>query len=281
MPFEMTNSTVDTLVVTPDRGAVRGPGVDLRWRIIIDDPLPGSRNMALDHALARTLQAGEGVLRLYGWERSTVSFGRNEPTAGLYSKEKAERLGIDYIRRPTGGRAVLHDQELTYAVVVPGRTLGGPKSTYLRINEALVRGISQLGLDVATATGGTVMAPDAGPCFSLPTPGEVVANGRKLVGSAQARLDGALLQHGSLLLGGDQSVLDELAGSKAAPGVPATLKELLGEVRLPEVIRAVTEGFRQTLEGSWLDGGYDPAEIDEADRLEEEVYAQDEWTWRR
>lgn len=277
----MTPSAVETLEAPPAEGIASELCVGLSWRIIVDKPRSGSRNMALDHALARTLPEGEGVLRLYSWERPTVSFGRNEPSDGLYSVRKAERRGIDFVRRPTGGRAVIHDDELTYAVAMPARALGGPKAAYLQINEALVRGIGQLGLDVATATEGAVMAPDAGPCFRAPTLGEVVADGRKLVGSAQARVEGVLMQHGSLLLGGNQSVLDELTGSREASSAPTSLKQLVPDLRLPQVIEAVRDGFRRTLRGTWQHGAYRRVEIDEADRLEERLYTRDEWTWRR
>src|SRR5690606_17502269 len=95
---------------------------------------------------------------------------------------------VDFVRRPTGGRAVLHDRELTYAVVVPHRALGGPRAAYRAINEALVMGLRALGVDASVSERGRVLPPDAGPCFQVAAPGEVVADGRKLVGSAQARL---------------------------------------------------------------------------------------------
>ena len=182
----------------------------LRWRLLRDDPLPGARNMALDHALALTLREGAGVLRLYGWSRPTVSFGRNEPASGVYDAGSGDSRGLDFVRRPTGGRAVLHEHELTYSVVVPLRALGGPREAYRRINEALAAGLSALGVDVEVAERGTAHRPDAGPCFQEAAPGEVVVNGRKLVGSAQARVGPALLQHGSIVLRTDQSALERL-----------------------------------------------------------------------
>ena len=237
--------------------------------------------MALDHALARCVLPGSGVVRLYGWERPTVSFGRNEPAAGLYSVRAARERGIDYVRRPTGGRAVLHAGELTYAVVAPVRALGGARYAYRRINQALAAGLRSLGVGVELSAGGAALAPSAGPCFQSPAEGEVVVAGRKLVGSAQARVDGALLQHGSIIFSGDQSVLAELWDGAGDHRAPATLAESIGAARVDEVADSMTEKLQSAFGGSWSASEYRSVEIDEADRLEAERYARDAWTWRR
>lgn len=238
--------------------------------------------MALDHALARTLEEGCGVVRLYRWSGPTVSFGRNEPARGRYDTDRARAEGIRFVRRPTGGRAVLHDAELTYAVVAPLRAFGGLRGAYLRINQGLVEGLRTLGADVAVAGEGEVLPPDAGPCFRLPAPGEVVAGGRKLVGSAQARVEGALLQHGSLILSGDQSRLARLAGparERAEP--PATLEGLVGSISVEAAAGAVARGLRLALGGRWAEAGYRALEERAADALVEERYGREDWTWRR
>jgi lipoate-protein ligase A len=238
--------------------------------------------MALDHALARCLGAGEGVLRLYTWQRPTVSFGRNEPAQATYSAALAERLGVDCVRRPTGGRAVLHDGELTYAVIVPERAFGGVRRAYRLINEALAGALRSLGAEVALAEGTVTLGVDAGPCFQTPAVGEVVGAGRKLVGSAQARVEGALLQHGSIILSGDQALLDTLAGERAAHEPPATLVELIGEVSEDDVADAVVAGMRGVFGGDWTAAeGHDERVRAEAARLEAERYGRNEWTWRR
>lgn len=253
----------------------------LAWRVIRDPAAAGARNMALDHALATCLQGDEGVLRLYAWERPTVSFGRNEPTAGLYSIPRAEALGVDYVRRPTGGRAVLHDREVTYSVVAPIRALGGARAAYRSINEALAAALASLGASVALAEDAGPTALDSGPCFQSPAGGEVVADGNKLVGSAQARIGGALLQHGSIMLAGDQSILGELCGSEHDHPSPATLSSLVDVVRATDVIEAVAGQMEASFRGDWSQAGYDGLEVAEADRLESERYTQDSWTWRR
>lgn len=238
--------------------------------------------MARDHAMAATLPAGEAFVRLYRWSRPTLSLGRNEPARGVYDAARLRWLGIDVVRRPTGGRAVLHHREVTYAVAMPVRALGGARAAYRRVNEAIVRGLSLLGVDAKIAGGAgrrPPASPDAGPCFREPAEGEVVAAGRKLVGSAQARLGGALLQHGSILLDDDQGRLCALAGV-AAGRAPATLRDLLGAAPPPErVAEAILAGLRSTLPGAWTEDAPRPAAAAEEEL--EERYRADAWTWRR
>ncbi|MDA0312149.1 MAG: biotin/lipoate A/B protein ligase family protein [Gemmatimonadetes bacterium] len=255
-------------------------GVGLKWRVIRDEPLSGTRNMALDHALAMSPRPGEGVLRLYSWQSPTVSFGRNEPAKDVYDTVAAARCGVEFVRRPTGGRAVLHDMEATYAVVVPDRMFGGPKGVYLKVNQGLAHGLGQVGAAVSVSEGGLALPPDSGPCFQVPAPGEVMAAGRKLVGSAQVRLGSAILQHGSIIIHGDQSLLSTLGnGAEDAPP-PATLFSLIGEVDGEDVADALTEGLQLALGGTWDEGEYRSGELAEADWLEGERYNNQDWTWR-
>lgn len=222
--------------------------------------------MAIDHALAEACGA-TATLRLYEWAEPTISFGRNEPGGRV--------AGIaEYVRRPTGGRAVLHHRELTYAVVVPERAYGGPRRVYDAVNQALVRGLRLLGADVTLAGAGPALRPDAGPCFDVPAAGEVMAAGGKLVGSAQARMSGALLQHGSILIGDDQAALG--SGSAARP-----LVRLIEGVTAAEVRDVVEEGFRRHFAAAeWRTVEHDEALRAAADRWEHERYATDAWTWR-
>jgi lipoate-protein ligase A len=249
--------------------------------VIADAPLPGPTNMARDHALARGLSAGAGVLRFYGWVPATVSFGKNEPARGLYLQEEAEREGVAFVRRPTGGRAVLHHQELTYAVVFPLGVFGGLRDSYHLINRGLMTGLRLLGAAAELALGtGPGLPPNAGPCFRQPAEGEVTAVGRKLVGSAQVRLGPCVLQHGSLILDGDQDLLRRIRVGHAVVPPPATLRSLLGAV--PETGRltsALQQGLALTLGGSWHESAFRKEEEAAARELEEH-YRDPEWTWR-
>ena len=253
----------------------------LNWRVIFDEGRSGAQNMAFDHALTTSPRRGEGVLRLYSWTIPTVSFGRHEPASGVYDRSAASASGIEFVRRPTGGRAVLHDAELTYAVVLPDRTYGGPKGVYSKINEGLAHGLNQLGVDASVAAGGVVLTPDAGPCFQVPAPGEVLAGGKKLVGSAQVRIGNSLLQHGSIILDGDQSELSRLNPSAGPVPPPATLRSLIGEVSTWDLAEAITGGLQVALGGKWNEGEYRSGEVEEAEWLEKERYGDEEWTWRQ
>jgi len=258
------------------------PGAAMGWRTIVHAvPVPGARNMSLDHALAELSPPGEGVLRLYGWDPPTVSFGRNEPARGRYDLEAAGREGLGFVRRPTGGRSVFHSREVTYCVVLPVRAFGGPRDAYLGINEGLVRGLRTLGCAAEVARQGKVLAPDAGPCFQAPAPGEVMLGGRKLVGSAQVRIGDNILQHGSVILGGDQGALSRLTGGGGDPFPPATLEGAVGAVTWNAVAAALAEGMALALGGVWNEGDVTSAEDARARRLEAERYSDEAWTWRR
>ena len=182
-------------------------------RLILSDPAPGAWNMALDEALMDAVREGaEPVLRFYRWQPACLSLGRNQPAAGFYDRDEIARRGLGVVRRPTGGRAVVHARELTYSVIVPDRSLGGPRESYAAINGALVAGLRELGV-AATLQAPTeyrAPVPSTNPCFLQPAQGEVVLAGRKLIGSAQLSQRGVLLQHGSLLLQDDQALLRHL-----------------------------------------------------------------------
>lgn len=255
--------------------------------------------MALDHTLARVCSA-RGILRLYGWSEPTLSFGRNEPVRGRYDPDRLRAEGVAVVRRPTGGRSVLHHREITYAVAAPVAALGGPRRAYETINRGLALGLSELGLPVLLAGNGPVAPLDGGACFRDPAPGEVMAQGRKLVGSAQVRMGRTLLQHGSLLIDDDQARITGLRSPPSGDGAPgelaelarpATLRELSGaRVQVGVVEDALVRGLARSLAGDWparwrtppgegsFQGGPDlPAPApDLLDR-----YRSHAWTWRR
>jgi lipoate-protein ligase A len=237
--------------------------------------------MARDHALASCLASGEGVFRLYEWDPPTVSFGRNEPAKGIYSEAAAEEAGVAYVRRPTGGRAVLHHRELTYALVFPLGTFGGLKKAYRLINKGLLFGLERLGAAVQLAANtGPSLPPDAGPCFRQPAEGEVTALGRKLIGSAQVRLEDNVLQHGSIILDGNQDVLRRLRGDEEPVPPPATLASVLGVMPARTALAlALEEGLRSTFAGEWTHGEYRENEKMAAKELLTH-YEDAGWTWR-
>lgn len=255
----------------------------------MDPPRAGATNMAIDEALFEGVKAGGlPALRLYRWDPPCLSFGRNQPARCTYDPERAAEAGIDIVRRPTGGLAVLHDRELTYGVAVPAGTIGGPRDTYLAINRALVQGLVRLGIPASTASpapGPATPLDRSGrdPCFARAAPGEVAAEGRKLVGSAQRCERRTILQHGSILLDGDQSAVPELqAGAGAtAQAAATTVRELLGRVPDPSALEAaIVTGFERELGIRFRTGELSPEEVRGVRELEEK-YRNPEWTWRR
>lgn len=248
--------------------------------------------MAVDHALLEDVQSGgRPVLRFYTWSPACLSFGRNQAARGSCDTERLAQEKIDIVRRLTGGLAVLHDREVTYSVVVPVGSLGSPRRTYGRIGRALVDGLRGLGVpaSIATAQRNGRSAPlrpirDAAvPCFSDPVGGEVVVDGGKLIGSAQRCEGRTILQHGSILLGGDQSRVAGLLGANGpATRAGTTLERVLGREPDPgAVTEALVAGFRDVL-GVELETlpSLRPELEARAHELEAR-YASAEWTWRR
>jgi lipoate-protein ligase A len=242
--------------------------------------------MARDAALqARAARTGETVFSVYSWSRPTLSFGRNQPASGLYDLEKIRAAGIDVVRRPTGGRAILHDREVTYSVTAPLEDAAPLRETYSRINQILQAGLSSLGVAVVPATSSERAAvPSVRPCFETPAEGELVAHGSKLVGSAQYRDDGALLQHGSILVNDDQSSLTEFAATLSAESesipAPATLHALLG--RSPdaaEVAEAMFGAVRSLEDARAIE--LDEDEVRDAALQHVSHFLDEGWTWRR
>jgi lipoate-protein ligase A len=243
--------------------------------------------MARDTALqARAAETSETVFSIYSWARPTLSFGRHQPATGLYDLERIHAAGLDIVRRPTGGRAILHDHEVTYSVTAPIEDAGPLRDTYLRINRILLDGLTRLGV-----TAGLAAKPERSqalsnkPCFETPGEGELVAHGRKLVGSAQWRDGGALLQHGSILVDDDQSSLPSLAaraaeGSSRSIAQPATLTALLG--RAPgavEVASAMFDAVRSLEDADATELSEDEIRADALQGVPR--FLDEEWTWRR
>jgi lipoyl(octanoyl) transferase len=177
------------------------------WRLIIDGPMPGSRNMAVDAALLEEVERSDGpctIVRFYSWTVPTISLGRNQKVATAVDVGYCESAGIDIVHRPTGGRAVLHDDELTYAVVSNDAACFGDSiyGNYKRVSEALCLGYNRLGVPAVLAP--ETRKPPSGangvdpPCFLSPSRYELTVEGRKIAGSAQRRVRSSFLQHGSM-----------------------------------------------------------------------------------
>ena len=177
----------------------------MRWLFCVTPPSDGANNMALDEALMRrAARTGDAVFRLYSWSVPTLSLGRNQRARGCYDLRVGDLLGIGFVRRPTGGRALLHHHEVTYSVTMPLVDAQGSRPAYHFINSVLLDGLSLLGVPAELASQTKSLQPGPRPCFDVPAEHEIAVGGRKLVGSAQWRHGGALLQHGSILVRHDE-----------------------------------------------------------------------------
>jgi lipoyl(octanoyl) transferase len=269
-----------------------------QWRLIFSQPEVGAWNMALDEALLECTarKASLPVLRLYAWNPACISLGYSQPGTDV-DQDAADRRGWHIVRRPTGGRAILHTDELTYSVMAPldePRVTGSVLESYRRLSVALVAAIQSLGIAVQAEKEypNTIKTNSGGPvCFDVPSNYEITANGKKLIGSAQARRLGGVLQHGSLPLHGDLTRIiqglvysDDAARQRAAQRLlerAATVEMILNQrVAWEEAANAFVQGFSQTLNIEFIVDEPTPAEKERARELAVEKYASDQWTYR-
>lgn len=285
------------------------------WRLISSGPSTGPFNMALDEVLLDSVIAGgQPTVRFYTWEPVALSLGVNQ-AVGEVDPEECRRRGFDLVRRMTGGRAVLHLHEFTYSVVAhesDPRVSGGVVESYRKISQALLHGLKALGVDAAlappnpalrasqiqarrledVASGGGVVESHGAVCFDAASDYELTAHGRKLVGSAQARRNGAVLQHGSILLDIDWDAWVSVFAYRTPEGrerarlkLPARMTSLRAELGreagLPELERALAAGFETVLNLALLPLEPTQAEWAAAERLAAEKYATAAWTSRK
>lgn len=258
-----------------------------QWRLIYDKPMTGRRNMAIDEAILEAIIDREAppTLRLYAWHPACLSIGYGQSSRDA-DKARIAAQGWDWVRRPTGGKAILHTDELTYSVAVAGRhpfTTQDIVDSYRTISRGLMAALMHLGLmpeanakDANVKTAGAV-------CFEVPSHYEITVGGRKLIGSAQMRRHDGVLQHGTLPLTGDISRIcdalhfeDEAARAEARTRVHAralTLEEALGRV-VPweDAAEAVARGFSEAFDLEFTVGELSLGEIERAGLLEAEKY---------
>lgn len=266
------------------------------FRLLRHGPATGAENMAIDEAISQAIAEGlvPPTLRFYAWEPPCVSLGRNQPIASLDLARIAAQ-GYQVVRRPTGGRAILHTDELTYSLIAsPEHPLmaGLVLDSYLRISQGLVAGLRRLGIPAEPTPGATRAGPDvSAACFEVPSAYEIVAAGRKILGSAQARRARSVLQHGSLPLRGDLTrIVDclalEDAGERATLRASladhaATAEELTGRpISYEEAMAALIEGMAEALGIELVAGRLTEEERAWADELVRNKYTNAEWTDR-
>ncbi len=257
------------------------------WRLLPRQALSASENMAIDEAVFR-LNRREGLpptLRFFGWQPPAVSLGYFQKTSREIDVSACRREGIDIVRRPTGGKAVLHDQELTYSLVAAvdhplftGDILG----TYRVISACIAEALKRLGLAPKMVSEGRSAAgtPLEAYCFAAPSKFELLVGGRKICGSAQVRSGGAFLQHGSLLIDIDHARAAAVMQVPEAgiAGSTTTLREQLGRaIGADELAWALRGAFEDTLGIILVDDGLTEAEEELKQQLMAQKYNTDRW----
>jgi lipoate-protein ligase A len=262
------------------------------WRLLHDGPADGPWNMAVDETIARAV--GEGLapatLRFYEWSPPTVSLGYLQRVPGGVDLVACRRHGIGLVRRVTGGRAVLHADELTYSVAMPFQ---GPwrslsvLDVFARISSGLIAGLKHLGVEatLGETRARTEDGPQSAACFLLRRMPAILVGGRKLIGSAMRRWDRSLLQHGSILLDFNprlhQRIFPGWPRENPAAGV-ISLRALLGTAPpIGDLVSALREGWSKALDATCVAGGLLPVERTAAEDGGRERYARDAWTFQR
>ncbi len=252
--------------------------------------------MAIDEAIGRAVAVRQAppTLRFYAWAPPCVSLGRHQSLLAV-DMLRCGQLGYQVVRRPTGGRAILHTDELTYSIVTPPDhplVQGLVLESYLRLSRGLVEGLRLLGIAAEEAPGTNRAGPDvSAACFEVPSAYEIVADGRKLLGSAQARRGDFVLQHGSLPLYGDVARLvdclifpseaEREALRRSLADHTTTVEALLGRtIPFQAAADAFADGFSAALNIELLPGYLTPTEHAWADELVREKYGNPDWTER-
>ena len=245
------------------------------WRIIQDSPCDGNLNMLTDHAILLACNAGNSpaTLRLYGWKRPTLSIGYSQDISKHIDLESCRKNNIPLVRRFTGGRALLHQYELTYSLIAPIPHHAFPdnlKGSFGRISQAILESLKIGGIEAEQVSGRksrkeSTESKMSSACFSVSNHCEIIFQGKKLVGSAQRRLRSAFLQHGSVILDTNPQlthgvlkyssdrenhlVLESLISNTT------TLKKILQrEPDYNEIAKWFIEGFQKSLPGNWIKG---------------------------
>lgn len=269
----------------------------VKWRLISSGPLTGALNMALDEAIMMSVGRGLAppTIRFYHWSPPAVTLGYFQSLEKEIDLPACQKAGIDVVRRLTGGRAVLHHRELTYSLVAPEgdpKVAGSVLQSYLSISRGLLEGLAGLGVKAELTEGTKSREFNSAACFDTPSWYELVVGGKKLVGSAQTRRNGCLLQHGSIPVQTDVDLLFSIlrfpseevrARAKAFFAAKATsLEDSLGYVPdFAKLGESFQRGFEAGLGITLQEQRLLPEEIAWADELRVGKYGADEWNGRK
>jgi len=256
------------------------------WFLLLEkEPLPAAENMARDEFLFQLCHEKKiGFFRLYTWDKPSFSFGVSQKISRAVDLDFVEKNGCSFVRRITGGKTVLHDDEVTYSVISSEDIFYRDNDlyrSYMLISTILVNAFHSLGLDAYLSKGSpSHLSRSNNPCFSFPTPNELEIDGKKIVGSAQKRDHIALLQHGSipismnfdLYAGGANSTPEAIKGSMT------TLAQLSSITR-EDLIRALITAFRDFIRSPLENYRFTPEEIISIAQFKEK-YLSHQWNFK-
>ncbi|MFS0590940.1 biotin/lipoate A/B protein ligase family protein [Cytobacillus horneckiae] len=273
------------------------------WRFIDSGMGSPSYNMALDEALLEWNSEGKmpPVIRFYGWNPATLSIGYFQKAEKEIDMDAVERHGLGFVRRPTGGRGVLHEHELTYSVIVSEEHPEMPKTVteaYRVISEGVLKGFHHLGMEAyfsvprSEEEKASLKNPRSSVCFDAPSWYELVVEGRKVAGSAQTRQKGVILQHGAILLDLDEDKLFSLFKysndrvkermQRAFKNKAVAINNLTAEkVSYDQAKAAFKKGFEEGLNIELEPYVLTNEEREYVEKLARERYESDEWNFRR
>lgn len=251
-----------------------------KWRLLIDDPASGHENMAIDEAMLIACEndISPSTVRFYGWSQPTLSLGCFQKIGHYQYQENCAYLGVPIVRRITGGRAVLHDMELTYAIASDDAALfeKGIVGAYRIISDCMAAAIKDLGIDAfiedsRPKTQDSRLRNQEFSCFKSVSRHEILINGKKIVGSAQKRLKRAFLQHGSIIIDVNREMFSSVFGTKDSIDGLSSYIDIDKDALIKSILKRLEHGLSIKL----ISGELTSFETDLKHRLIEDKYKGD------
>jgi lipoate-protein ligase A len=270
-----------------------------RWRLIIEENNNAYYNMAVDEAIMKIHSQGDTppTLRFYGWQPAALSLGYFQQLKKEVDLEKCQDKGINLVRRLTGGRAILHKQELTYSIIIHENynlLADSIEKSYQQISSGLVAGLNQLGVKAelkAVERGKKAPRGHSAACFDAPSWYEVILNNKKLIGSAQRRRKNTILQHGSLPLDDSSeeifellnysSEIDRKKARRIFKSKSTNLKKAGYKLKRRQLIDALSSGLAEKLGLTFEESSLTDKEIELAYKLAKNKYCNHDWNFKR
>jgi len=257
------------------------------WRLIKDVFYDGYMNMAIDEAIFIACEKGFSpkTIRFYGWNPPAISIGYFQKTSYLFESKRMNELSLDMVRRPTGGRAVFHEEEVTYSIIssLDAFSRNGVLEPYRMISHALVSGLKSIGVPaelLSKRKRGQTKGTDSPSCFSSSSLYEIVTQGKKIIGSAQKRSRNFLLQQGSILLDLNREKWTSIFKTEDDNRMISLQEVLNRKISFREVSKALIEALNKSF-GPLFQDKLTLYEKRLSERLRKQKYTTQEWNFQR